>query len=569
MNAAAAYDIAPLAAQLRAAPGLDRLCALIGDEGLADMAEAILEEAARFSQAVLAPLNPAMDRHGCRLDGGRVKTAPGHAEAWRAFREAGWQTLDKPADHGGQGLPLVVWAAAQELFDRACVAFGMLPSSQGAAAKLLEAHADLDTRSEWLPKLASGEWAATIVISEADAGSDVGRIRTLASPTADGGWSITGEKIWITFADHDLTPRIGHCVLARTPGAAPGGAGLSLFLAPSVLEDGARNAIQVRRIEEKMGLHGSPTCAVGFEGARARLIGKEGRGLSQLFAMITQMRLSVGVQGLGLASGAAETARAYAAERRQGGPPDQPPATLDSHADIQRLLLQGLSRVETLRGLVYAAAVQADLAALETDPEAKARAGALTAWFLPLIKTLGGEAGFDGASEAIQVLGGAGYVRDWPVEQALRDARVFTIYEGASGMQALDLLHRRLWRDEGTGLKAFLDLARADVATAGGGPGAETLAWVLDLLEDAAEQLDGWRAAPREAEAGASAFLQLAGLCATGWIALRLTGLKAARLAAAGRFWLSDLAQRASLDYARATHGAGRLDAFAAFKARD
>jgi alkylation response protein AidB-like acyl-CoA dehydrogenase len=511
---------------------------------------------------VLDPLNAVMDHHGCRLEGGRVKTAPGHAEAWAAFCEAGWQTLDKPADHGGQGLPLLVWAAVQELFDRGCVAFGMLPSSQGGGAKLLETHADEAMKAEWLPKLASGEWASTIVISEADAGSDVGRIRTLATPLDDGGWSITGEKIWITFADHDLAARIGHCVLARTPGAAPGGAGLSLFLAPSVLDDGARNTIAVRRLEEKLGLHGSPTCAVGFEGARARLIGKEGRGLSQLFAMITQMRLSVGVQGLGIATGAAETARAYAADRRQGGKPSEPPVALDSHADVQRQLMQGLSRVEVLRGLIYAAAVQADLAALETDPEAKDRAAALTGWFLPIIKTFGGEAAFDTASEAIQVLGGAGYVRDWPVEQYLRDARVFTIYEGASGMQALDLLHRRLWRDQGKGLAAFLQIARADMASQ---PEAAALAYALDLLEEAAEHLDSFKAEPREAEAGAMAFLHLASLAATGWIALRLTGLDNARLAAAGRWWLSDLAPRAALEHARATLGSGRLQAFDSF----
>lgn len=559
------YDTSTLIAQLRAAPGLERLVALVGDEALADTAEAVLEEAARFAEEVLAPLNPVMDRQGCRLEGGRVKTAPGHAEAWRAFCEAGWQTLDKGSEHGGQGLPLIVWAAAQELFDRACVAFGMLPSSQGAASRLLEAHASDEIKAEWLPRLASGEWAATIVISEAEAGSDVGRIRTRAEPSGEGQWRVTGEKTWITFADHDLAPRIGHCVLARTPNGKPGAAGLSLFLAPSVLENGTRNAIVIRRLEEKLGLHGSPTCAVGFEGARARLIGQEGRGLAQLFAMITQMRLSVGVQGLGLASLAAETALAYAAERRQGGPPDQPPATIDRHADVQRQLLQGQARTETLRGLVYAAAVQADLAVLETDPEAKARAGDLAAWLLPLVKTLGGEVAFEGASEAIQVLGGAGYVKDWPIEQALRDSRVFTLYEGTSGVQALDLLHRRLWRDEGRGLKAFLDLARADLDDR---PEAAAAAFVFDCLEDAAEIMGGYRAEPREGEAGAYAFLELAGLAATGWIALRLAKLDNARLSAAGRFWLSDIEPRANLEHARATMGSGRLDGFEAFRRR-
>jgi alkylation response protein AidB-like acyl-CoA dehydrogenase len=565
MNPAAPYDTAPLATQLRAAPGLARLCDLLGDPGIPDLAEAILEEAARFAQGVLAPLNPVLDRDGCRLEEGRVKTAPGHVQAWRAFCEAGWQTLDKPAAHGGQGLPLVAWAACQELFDRACVAFGMLPSSQGAAARLLEAHADAATRTEWLPRLSAGEWAATICISEVDAGSDVGRIRTLATPLLGGGWSVVGEKAWITFADHDLAPRIGHCLLARTPGAPPGGAGLSLFLVPSTLDDGTRNAIQVRRIEEKMGLHGSPTCAVGFEGARGTLIGTQGRGLSQLFAMITVMRLSVGVQGLGLAAGAAETARAYAAERRQGGSADAPPVALDAHPDVQRMLLGALSRVETLRGLVYAAAVQADLATHETNAEAAARAAALAGWLLPLVKSLGGEAAFDTASDAIQVLGAAGYVRDWPVEQALRDSRIFTIYEGATGMQALDLLHRRLWRDGGRGLRVFLDLARADAA-ADGRPEAARLSQTLDRLQAAARTLDGWKGWPREAEAGATAFLRLAGLAATGWIALRLAGLADPRLSAAGRYWLSDLTDRAALAQAQAVGGAGPLGAFAAFR---
>lgn len=524
----------------------------------------VVGEAAKFAQEVLDPLNASMDIKGCRLEKGRVITAPGHAEAWAAFCEAGWQTLDKPLDQGGQGLPLVVWAAVQELFDRGCVAFGMLPSSQGGAVHLLLAHADEATKAEWVPRLSSGEWAATICISEADAGSDVGRIRTLATPDGQGGWAITGEKIWITFGDHDLSPRIGHCVLARTPNAKPGGAGLSLFLAPSVLDDGRRNTMFVRRIEHKMGLHGSPTCALGFEAAKAQLIGQEGRGLSQLFAMLTQMRLSVGVQGLGVAAGAAEIARAYAAERKQGGPPAEPPVVLDRHPDVQRQVMQACARVEVVRGLVYAAAAQGDLSMLETDETAKTRAAALTGWFLPIVKDFGGRSAFEAASEAVQILGGSGYVADWPVEQYLRDSRVFTIYEGATGMQALDLLHRRLWRDDGAGLRAFLELARADL---NGQPAAETVSFVLDLLEDAAETLADFKSQPHQGEAGATAFLDLAALAATGWIALRLIDTGDVRLAAAGRWWLSDLAPRASLEHHRATLGSARLEAFDAFKA--
>lgn len=544
---------------------MQRLCELQGDPELIDAAEPVLEEAARFAQAVLAPLNLRMDRHGCQLEDGRVKTTPGHAEAWAAFCAAGWQALERPAEHGGQGLPLVLWAAVQELFERASVAFGMLPTPQGAAVRLLSAHADETIKAEWLPKLNAGEWAATICISEAEAGSDVGRIRTLATPTGEGDWAITGEKCWISFGDHDLAARIGHCLLARTPGAPPGGAGLSLFLVPSTLADGRGNAIVVRRLEEKMGLHGSPTCALGFEGARGRLIGAEGRGLSQLFAMITHMRLSVGVQGLGLAAGAAATAHVYAAERRQGGPPDQPPVSLDAHPDVQRQLLGVSSRVETLRGLIYAAAVQADLAVLETDPEAAGRAAALAGWLLPIVKTLGGEAGFETASEAIQILGAAGYVKEWPLEQALRDARIFTIYEGATGIQALDLLHRRLWRDGGGGLQAFLALARAEVAQSRH-PAVAALAATLDHLERAAAKLQAWQDEPRAAEAGSVAFLRLAGLAATGWIALRLAALPDARLSAAGRWWLTDLEPRAALEHARAVQGSGPLQTFEAFR---
>lgn len=557
-------DIAALCAQIEAAPGLERLRMLLPDAA-PETVQAVLEEAAKFSNAWLSPLNPEMDRHGCRIENGRVRTAPGHAEAWRAYVEAGWLGIDQPSELGGADLPLIVLAACTEVFDRGSVAFGMLPTAQRAAARMIAAHAAEDVKTEWLAKLLSGEWAATICISEPEAGSDAGRIRTLAEPDGQGGWRITGEKIWISYGDHDLTERIGHCLLARTPGAAPGGAGLSLFLVPDSFPGDGRNAVVARRLEEKLGLHGSPTCAMGFEGARGFLIGKEGRGLAQLFTMIAVMRLMVSVQGLAIAGAASDVALAYAEERRQGGPADQPPIPIVRHADVQRMLAGMASRVEVVRGLVLAAAVQADLGRLEPDGEARETAQALAGWLLPICKTYASETGFEVASEAIQVLGGAGYVKDWPVEQALRDSRVFAIFEGTSGVQALDLVHRRLRRDQGRGLKAFLDLARADAAA--GGEGADDLTAVLGMLEAAGE----WLAAANDgADASAYAFLELAALAATGWIALRLSRLEPigpnVRLAAAGRFWLSDLMAKAAYRQAEIGLGPERLELFEALR---
>ena len=551
-------DVASLCVQIEHTHGINRLRALLGpdiDAG-ADTVAAVLEEASRFNEARLSPAGEALDRFGCRLEGGRVRTAPGHSETWKAYLDAGWLGIDQPTAVGGQALPLFALAACQEIFDRSSVAFGMLPTAVRAAARLIDAHATDELKAEWLPKLVSGNWAATICISEPDAGSDAGRIRTLAEPQPDGGWRITGEKIWTSYGDHDLAERIGHCLLARTPDAAPGGAGLSLFLVPDTVPEG-RNAIVVRRLEEKLGLHGSPTCALGFEDAQAWMIGAPGRGLAQLFTMIAVMRLMVSVQGLAAASAASDVAFAYAEERRQGGRPDAPPTPIAAHADVQRMLIAMASRVEVLRGLILATAVQADLARIEPDPAAREEAQALTQWLLPIIKTLGGEAGFDVANEAIQVLGGAGYVRDWPVERLLRDARVFTIFEGTSGMQALDLVHRRLGRDSGRGLKAFLTLARQQIAQADDGEAA-ALARTLDLLEAAAERLTG----ANDADAGAYAFLKLAGLAATGWIALRLIGV-GGRQASAGRAWLADLDAKAAFEAAQIELGGSRLELFA------
>lgn len=554
-------NVAAIAMQIEMSVGIDRVRALSRGFAAAtpDTIMAILNEAAKFADAYLTPLNDVSDAQGCRLVDGRVWTAHGHAAAWAAYVANGWGTLDAPESVGGQGLPLVVAAAVQEIFDRSCSAFGMLPVPQRSASRLIAAHGDDRMRAQWLGKLASGEWGATICISEVEAGSDVGRIRTRAEPDGAGGWRVTGEKCWITFGDHDLTPRIGHCVLARTPGAPPGGAGLSLFLLPSTLEDGSPNAISVRRIEEKMGLHGSPTCALGFEGATAQMIGVEGDGLPQMFVMITNMRLSVGIQGLGIASGACDIALAYAQDRRQGGTGDTPVPIAD-HADVQRMALDAVSRVEVMRGLALALANQAELAQHEPDPQARAEAAALVQWLLPLVKTAGGEVAWHVADTAIQILGGAGYTREWPVEQAARDARVLTIFEGTTGMQALDLVHRRLLRAGQRGYEAFLRMARAD--------GGDTpLTECLDILEATAQALRANRDDPFAIDAGATAFLHLAALAAMGWIAARLvrtpgTTPAARRLRAAGNFWLGDIAARAACLSAQAQAGSASIAAF-------
>jgi hypothetical protein len=567
------HQAATLRAHIEAAPGMARLRELVGEEaGLdADTLDAVLDAAARFAQTRIAPLGAAADDPGCRVEQGRVRMPEGFPDLWREFAEGGWIGLDLPAEGGGSGLPLILQCAAQEMFDRACVAFGMLTGATRAAHWLLGEHASADLKNEWLEKLARGEWAATICISEADAGSDVGRIRTRARSADDGTWRISGEKTWISFGDHDLAARIGHCLLARS-NDRPGTAGLSLFLVPDGLPNGqggfARNGVIARRIEHKLGLHGSPTCALGFEDATGYLFGEEGRGLSQLFTMIRMMRLTTALQGVAVAAGAYETARAYAGERRQGGPAEAPPVPIIGHADVQRQLMEMAARLETARGLVHAVAAMIDLSRLETDAEARSEAEDLCAWLLPIAKDHCGGTGFAVASQAIQVLGGAGYTREWPVEQHLRDSRIFTIYEGATGIQALDLLNRRLWRQNARPLRAFAALARNDIAELSDDPCAGALARVFDRQDECADWLMSHANRPRVAEAGATRFLDLAALAATGWIALRLrrladAGAPEARAAAtAAAYWLCDIVQRADLLAWQVQSGAESLDEF-------
>ena len=518
-----------------------------------DLVSAILEEAARFAHAELEPLNGQEHEASPVIVDGRVRLAPQYIATWEGFAEGGWLGLDTPEQAGGQGLPVILAVAAQELFDRSCPAFGMMGVPIRSAIRLIDAFADAPTRAEWLPPLLSGKWGATICISEVGAGSDVARIRARARP-AGSGWRVTGEKNWISFGDHDATARIGHFVLAHTD------AGLSLFLVPSTWNAGD-NGVAVRRLEEKVGLHLSPTCALGFENARGILLGQEGRGLAQMFVMITNMRLNVGAMGLGIAAGACDVARRYAAARLQGGK-DSVPVAIETHQDIRRQIMTMSARVEMTRGLLYRTAVHADRARKQND---KASA-AIVEWLLPIVKTLGGETGFTVASQAIQVLGGAGYTRDWPVEQSMRDARVLTIFEGTTGIQALDLVHRRLMRDEGETLALVVNMSRQSLSRCPTELQGNASV-VFDLLEKTGTIMLSGCVNRAAVDAGATEFLALATEAALTWVAVELASidgddLPSRHLRGVAVTWLTGARRRAALHAAAFAEGAGETAAF-------
>lgn len=505
---------------LAVTPGWHRLQELRPDLDDATVAS-VLEEAARFAEKVLAPLNVGGDRQGARVVDGRVQTPAGFVDAFRRYGGAGWLAVDLPEQYDGQGLPLTMAAACGPMFERGCMALMMCAGSTRAAAHLLAAAADQNIAREWVPKLTTGEWAATICISEAEAGSDVGRLRCRAEHR-DGAWSISGQKTWISFGDHDMAGRIGHCVLARTGGEI-GTRGISLFLVPDTI-GGHRNGISLDRIEDKMGLHASPTCALRFEQSQGFLIGAEGRGLPQLFPMIELMRLQTGCQGLGIASASVDIAEQYAQERRQGGPSELPAVPIADHPDVRRQLHEMRMQTEVLRAAVLELATLMDLARLESDADLRRDLHDLSGWMLPLIKNFGGAAGFDVSSAAIQVLGGAGYTRDWPLEQYLRDSRVMTIYEGTTGMQALDFLTRRLWRDEGRAVRLFCNRVSADLARRASTDGkrVEDADQALREFKEFSDRMLALRSDPNRALYAANDYLQAGWSAVTSWMMARL-----------------------------------------------
>ncbi len=493
-----------------------------------DLATAVLTEGAKFAANILAPLNQAGDEQGSRLIDGRVITPDGFKEAYKQFAEAGWTGLDMPEEYGGQNLPLTIQVAFAEMVNAACIAFAMLPIMQRAASSLLIEHGSKFIVDKFVANLVSGKWAATICITEAQAGSDVGRIKTMAVPQKDGSYLVSGSKIFISYGDHDLTEQIAHMVLARTPGAPPGTRGLSLFVVPKLdLESGKNNRVSVSRVEKKMGLKASPTCVLDLDQATGYSIGEESHGLNCMFTMVNLMRLEVSIQGPALASAATHKALRYAAERHQGGHAGRPPVTIIEHADVRRMLFIMRARTEAMRALVYETAFNLDIARVSKDEQQRREARQLAEFLLPVCKAAGSECGFDVANLAVQIYGGHGYVSDNGVEQYVRDARVSMIYEGSNGIQALDLVTRKLLKDDAARYHLFTARARNDLNASSTDGHQQTVMRALEsglaCLENCSTYLlDRHAESMRDVEAGATDYLNLLALVAAGWMWLRI-----------------------------------------------
>lgn len=424
----------------------------------------LLEEAGRFVGEVIAPLNRGGDETGAHWDNGEVRMPPGFREAYESFVEAGWPALSAAPEDGGQGLPAALDAVLYEWLSAANHGFTMAPGLLHGAYECIRHHGDEALRTRYLAPVASGRWLATMCLTEAHAGSDLGLVRTRAIPQADGSQRVTGEKIFISGGEHDLTDNIVHLVLARQPDAPPGPKGLSLVLVPKWLEGGTRNAVRCERIEEKMGLHASPTCVMRFDDATGWLVGEPGRGLAAMFVMMNSARLHVALQGIGLLDSAWQKADAYARERRQMRAPVRPASRAEQdaadliveHPAMRRILNTQRAWVDGARLIAYRTAVQLDVAKHATDKAQREKAERWCSFVTPVLKAACTHQAFHGASECLQVFGGHGYVREWGIEQVLRDARVTMIYEGTNEIQAIDLLVRKVLPDAGAAFAACL-----------------------------------------------------------------------------------------------------------------
>jgi 3-(methylsulfanyl)propanoyl-CoA dehydrogenase len=505
-----------------------------------DLIDAILEEAGRFAAEVLQPLNRVGDEIGCkRADDGSVTTPPGFKDAYRQFCEAGWPTLTAPEEFGGQGLPQVVGSAVSEYVLSANHAFEMYQGlTSGAIASLMIKGSD-ELKRTYIPKMATGQWTGTMNLTEPHAGTDLGLLKTRADPNPDGSYAITGTKIFISSGDHDLSENIIHLVLAKRAGAPDNVKGISLFVVPKFLVNsdgtlGERNKLSCGALEKKMGIHGNATCVMNYDGAKGWLVGEPEKGLAAMFIMMNAARLGVGLQGLAQGEVAYQNAAAYAKERRQSRALNESERDAGAkadpiivHPDVRRMLMEAKAWNEAGRALVLWGALQVDLMRRSPDEAERTRAEDLLGLLTPVIKGYLTDKGFEAAVNAQQVFGGHGYIREHGVEQFVRDARITQIYEGTNGIQAMDLVGRKLPREGGRAVRAFFELVGGEIAEAraDGDP-----AGVAAALEPALADLQGatiWLAHhapenPDNAGAGAYAYMDLMGLVSLGWMWLKM-----------------------------------------------
>ncbi len=531
------------------------IAALPGAEDFTpELLDNVLEDAAKLTEGLLFPLNQSGDLEGCTFENGAVRTPSGFKVAYDAFRAGGWTAMASSPEFGGQGMPIAASLLVEEMMCAANISFSLYPGLTHGAYTTLYHHGTEALKQTYLPKMVSGEWSGTMCLTEAHCGTDLGMLRTKAVPNGDGTYALTGNKIFISAGEHDMTSNIIHLVLARLPDAPAGVKGISLFVVPKFLvnEDaslGARNGVSATAIEHKMGIKGSATCAMSFDGAKGWLLGEPHKGLRAMFTMMNTERLSVGIQGLGVAEAAYQNAVAYARERIQGRAltgaknKDKPADSILVHPDVRRMLLTMRAYIEGCRALAGWVAREIDVLHLSADAEAKLVADDFTALLTPVVKAFFTDLGFEISSLAVQCYGGHGYIRDHGVEQYLRDARIAMLYEGTNGVQALDLVGRKLPAEGGRLLTRFLDPVM-EFCDANGG---EDMAPFVGPLQTALEHfqvatgyiMEAAMSDPNEIGAASVDYLRLFGLVALGFMWARMA--KIAQPKAAERFYKAKL----------------------------
>lgn len=504
-----------------------------------DLVDQILTEGGRFASEIVFPLNRDADEEGCHYEGnGVVRTPKGFVEAYRQYVEAGWPTLTCTPEFGGQGMPNVIGMAVLEMINSASQAWGMYPGLSHGCYKCLNAHGSDEQKALYMPRLVSGEWTGTMCLTEPHCGTDLGMLRSKAQDNGDGSFAISGTKIFISSGEHDMAENIVHLVLARLPDAPEGTKGISLFIVPKYLPKadgsvGERNGIMCARIEEKMGIHANSTCVMDLDGAKGWLVGQPNRGLNAMFVMMNEARIGVGLQSLGLMEVAYQNAAAYAKDRLQmrslAGPkaPDKAADPIIVHPDVRRMLLTQRAWIEGSRAFAMWLALQSDIAESHPDEDVRETAEGHLALLTPIVKAFLTDNGLDATNMALQCFGGHGYVREWGMEQYVRDARINLIYEGTNGIQALDLIGRKVLQDGGKKLRAFGELVRELVEKEGTN---DAMAEFIDPLADLAGKVEkftmeiGMKAMQNPEEAGAASvdYLRVIGHMVMGYFWARM-----------------------------------------------